>query len=103
MKCKICGKELDGDATLCASCGKENSVQFEIEQLPTPDAVELTSEEKEEVEESDVKMNLLSECEISKKSNHFSRFDHSIVVIEYKEMKITTSIEQAEKLLEKLI
>lgn len=59
--------------------------------------------EKEEVEESDIKMNLLSECEIRKKSNHFSRFDHSIVVIEYKEIKITTSLEQAEKLLERLI
>jgi len=57
MKCKICGKELDGDATLCASCEKENSVQFEIEQLPTPDAVELTSEEKEETK------NLVGESE----------------------------------------
>ena len=36
------------------------------------------------------------------KSNHFNRFDHSIVVIEYKELKITTSLAQAEKLLEKL-
>ncbi len=29
-----------------------------------------------------------------------NRFEHSIVVIEYKEIKITTSLEQAEKLLE---
>ena len=38
-----------------------------------------------------------------KRSNHFNRFDHSIVVIEYKEIKITTSLEQAEKILEKIL
>ena len=48
MKCKICGKELEGDATLCASCEKENSAQFEIEQLPTSDAVEQTPAKEEE-------------------------------------------------------
>jgi hypothetical protein len=47
--------------------------------------------------------NILSEVEKIKKSSHFSRFDHSIVVIEYKEVKITTSLEQAEKILEKLL
>ena len=46
---------------------------------------------------------MLSEVEKKKKSAHFSRFDHSIVVIEYKEIKITTSLEQAEKILEKII
>ncbi len=50
-----------------------------------------------------VKANILSEVEKEKKSSHFTRFDHSIVVIEYKEIKITTSLEQAERLLEKLI
>ncbi len=50
-----------------------------------------------------VKANILSEVEKENKSSHFSRFDHSIVVIEYKEIKITTSLEQAERLLEKLI
>lgn len=50
-----------------------------------------------------IKANILSEVEKQNKSTHFTRFDHSIVVIEYKEIKITTSLEQAERLLEKLI
>lgn len=54
------------------------------------------------VKEKDVTVNILSEIEKTNKSSHFSRFDHSIVVIEYKEIKITTSLEQAEKILEKL-
>lgn len=49
----------------------------------------------------DVRVNILNEIEKVNKSSHFSRFDHSIVVIEYKGIKITTSLEQAEKLLEK--
>ena len=40
--------------------------------------------------EKDLIVNILSESEIITKSNHFNRFDHSIVVIEYKELKITT-------------
>lgn len=55
------------------------------------------------IENKDVRVNMLSEIEKVKKSNHFSRFDHSIVVIEYKEIKITTSLEQAEKILERII
>lgn len=47
--------------------------------------------------------NILSEVEKLKKSNHFSRFDHSIVVIEYKEAKITTSLEQAERILKNIL
>ena len=54
------------------------------------------------IEEKDVRVNIISEIEKLNKSTHFSRFDHSIVVIEYKELKITTSLEQAERLLEKL-
>ena len=50
-----------------------------------------------------IKANILNEVEKQNKSSHFTRFDHSIVVIEYKEIKITTSLEQAERLLEKLI
>ena len=46
--------------------------------------------------------NILREVEKLKKSNHFSRFDHSVVVIEYKGLKVTTSLEQAEKILEKI-
>ncbi|MCI7402211.1 MAG: hypothetical protein MSH40_06000 [Christensenella sp.] len=33
--------------------------------------------------EEDVRVNMLSSQEIIKKSTHFSRFDHSLVVIEY--------------------
>lgn len=52
--------------------------------------------------EEDVRVNMLSSQEIIKKSTHFSRFDHSLVVIEYGQLKITTNIETAEKLLEGL-
>ena len=54
------------------------------------------------VENKDLRVNMLSEVEKIKKSSHFSRFDHSIVVIEYKGIKISTSLNQAERLLEKL-
>ena len=50
----------------------------------------------------DYVVNILSDTEIKHKSTHFSRFDHSIVVIEYKDIKITTSLEQAERLLDRL-
>ena len=50
----------------------------------------------------DVTMNLLSEEQVNKKSKHFSRFDHSIVVIEYKSLKITTSLTQALAILERI-
>ncbi len=50
------------------------------------------------LDEDDVRLNMLKDHEITKKSTHFSRFDHSIVVIETKEMKITTSLEQALKI-----
>ena len=58
-----------------------------------------TVSEKENniIEEKDVRVNMLSEVEKIKKSSHFSRFDHSVVVIEYKGLKVTTSIEQAVK------
>ncbi len=62
----------------------------------------LSEKENTVIEDKDVTINILSEIEKVKRSTHFSRFDHSIVVIEYKELKITTSLEQAEKLLEKL-
>jgi hypothetical protein len=50
------------------------------------------------MDEDDMKLNILKDDEITKKSSHFTRFDHSIVVIETKEMKITTSLEQALKI-----
>ena len=53
------------------------------------------------IDDEDVKMKMLSTDEIYKKSSHFSRFDHSVVVIEYEKIKVTTSIEQAIKILEK--
>lgn len=59
--------------------------------------------ENEIVETEDYRVNVLTEIEKVKKSSHFSRFDHSVVVIEYRELKITTSLEQAEVLLEKIL
>lgn len=55
------------------------------------------------VASDDYRVNILSETDKINKSNHFSRFDHSVVVLEYKDIKITTSLEQAEKILEKLL
>jgi hypothetical protein len=49
-----------------------------------------------------IKINVLTEEQVIKKSHHFSRFDHSVVVIEYKNLKVTTSLEQALVILEKL-
>jgi len=49
----------------------------------------------------DVVLNLLKPEHILKKSRHFSRFDHSIVVIEFGTLKISTSLEQALTILEK--
>lgn len=46
------------------------------------------------------KVKMLPTDEIFKKSSHFSRFDHSIVVIEFKKIKITTSLQQALKIME---
>ena len=54
------------------------------------------------VDGKDIKMNLLRSEEIIKKSTHFTRFDHSIVVIESKGIKVTTSLEQALKILERI-
>ena len=47
-------------------------------------------------------MNMLTNESICKASKHFARFDHSVVVIEYKNLKVTTSLEQALVILEKL-
>lgn len=52
--------------------------------------------------EKDVRVNVLIEDQIYKKSRHFSRFDHFVVVIEFKSLKITTSLEQADVILEKI-
>lgn len=51
----------------------------------------------------DYRVNILDDIEIIKKSSHFTRFDHSVVVIEYKDIKVTTSLEQAEVLLGRLV
>lgn len=42
---------------------------------------------------------ILKPEEIYKCSRHFSRFDHSVVVIEFEKIKITTSLEQALKIM----
>lgn len=64
---------------------------------------EINNNENEIVNTDLFKANILSETEKIKKSSHFSRFDHSIVVIEYKGVKITTSLEQAERILSNLL
>lgn len=51
----------------------------------------------------DVTMNILEEEQIIRKSHHFSRFDHSIVLVEVKGIKITTSLEQALAILDKIL
>jgi len=52
------------------------------------------------IEEENIRMNVLKDDEVTKTSSHFSRFDHSVVVIETKQMKITTSLEQALRIVE---
>ena len=59
--------------------------------------------ENEIIKTKDYRVNVLDEKAKVKKSNHFSRFDHSIVVIEVRDIKITTSLEQAEVLLERIL
>jgi len=52
------------------------------------------------LDEENIKLNLLKTEEIAQKSGHFTRFDHSLVVIETKQVKITTSLAQALKIIE---
>jgi len=52
------------------------------------------------IDEENIKMNVLKDDEITRTSGHYSRFDHSIVVIETKQMKITTSLDQALRIVE---
>jgi transposase len=52
------------------------------------------------INQENIKMNVLKDDEITRASGHYSRFDHSIVVIETKQMKITTSLEQALRIVE---
>ncbi|MFA5381431.1 MAG: transposase [Candidatus Izemoplasmatales bacterium] len=52
------------------------------------------------INQENIKMNVLKDDEVTRTSGHYSRFDHSIVVIETKQMKITTSLEQAIRIVE---
>jgi transposase len=52
------------------------------------------------IDEENIRMNVLKADEITRASGHYSRFDHSIVVIETKQIKITTSLEQALRIVE---
>lgn len=52
------------------------------------------------IEEENIRMNVLKEDEITRTSGHYTRFDHSVVVIETKQMKITTSLSQALRIVE---
>ena len=47
----------------------------------------------------EVRMNMLSHEQITGNSRNFTRFDHSIVVIEFNGLKITTSLEHARAIL----
>ncbi len=51
----------------------------------------------------DVNVSLLKPEEIRAKSKNFTRFDHSVVVIEIAQVKVTTSLEQALAILEKIL
>ena len=51
----------------------------------------------------DVTMHMLSEEQVRGKSNAFSRFDHSVVVIEHRGIKVTTSLEQALAILGRIL
>ena len=51
----------------------------------------------------DATMHMLSEEQVRGKSNAFSRFDHSVVVIEHGGIKITTSLEQALAILGRIL
>ena len=51
----------------------------------------------------DVTTHMLSEEQARGKSRKFSRFDHSIVVIEYRDLKVTTSLEQALAILGRIL
>ena len=104
-KCKISGKTVSEFArengikrgTLRDWMNAYNNINGKFINVKT-----VSENENGIIENKDIKVNILSEIEKAKKSSHFNRFDHSIVVIEYKEIKITTSLEQAEKLMEKL-
>lgn len=63
----------------------------------------VSDKEYELIDNGSYRVNMLGEIEKFKKSTHFSRFDHSIVVIEYKNIKLTTSLEQAEILLGRIL
>jgi transposase-like protein len=60
------------------------------------------SEDAVILENDDVTVKMLDSEQIYKKSRHFTRFDHSVVVIEYGKLKVTTSLEQALVILEKV-
>ena len=104
-KCKLSGKtisEFARENVLCRSTLRDwmnayNNINGKFINVKT-----VLENENNIIKEKDLIVNILSESEKITKSNHFNRFDHSIVVIEYKELKITTSLAQAEKLLEKL-
>ena len=104
-KCKISGKTVTAFArdnginreTLRDWMNAYNNINGKFINVNT-----VAEKENNIIDKEDMEINILSEVEKIKKSSHFSRFDHSIVVIEYKGLKVTTSLEQAEKILEKL-
>ena len=93
-KCKLSGKTISEFARengLCRSTLRDwmnayNNINGKFINVKT-----VLENENNIIKEKDLIVNILSESEKITKSNHFNRFDHSIVVIEYKELKITTS------------
>lgn len=55
------------------------------------------------LQNSDVTVNMLKPEDIMRKSRNFTRFDHSVVVIEINKVKVTTSLEQALAILGKIL
>ncbi|MCU0105760.1 hypothetical protein N7603_08890 [Acholeplasma vituli] len=74
-----------------------NHLQGDFVRLP-----ELDDEPGKVYEENNVRVNMLKSEEIKRKSAHFTRFDHSIVVIELKGLKLTTSLEQTLAILDRI-
>ncbi len=55
------------------------------------------------VKTDDLTINMLTLEQIGRKSHHFSRFNHSLVMTEIKGIKVTTSLEQALAILDKVL
>ena len=104
-KCRISGKPVSVFAEengLCRSTLRDWMNAYKNINGKFINVNTVMEEESLIIEQQDIRVNMLSEIEKKKRRNHFDRFDHSVVEIKYNDLKITTSLEQAEKLLEQL-